>query len=80
MKEKFGKESIAALFLAITGVYLVIRPEGGFETLKFSGSHLIGVASGLFAGMLLAIIIMNVRVLNCGLRTPQNDETQQDAF
>lgn len=63
LKEKIGKESIAALFLAITGVYFVIRPEGGFGSIEFSGNHLIGIASGLFAGMLLAAIIMNVRVL-----------------
>lgn len=63
LKEKVGKESIAALILAITGVYLVIRPEGGFGALEYSGSRLIGIASGLFAGMLLAVIIMNVRVL-----------------
>lgn len=63
LKEKIGKESIAALFLAITGVYFVIQPEGGFESIEFSGSHLIGIASGLFAGMLLAVIIMNVRIL-----------------
>ena len=63
LKEKVGKESIAALFLAVTGVYLVIRPEGGFGNLEFSGSRLIGIASGLFAGMLLAVIIMNVRIL-----------------
>ncbi|HOW13768.1 DMT family transporter [Methanosarcina sp.] len=63
LKEKVGKESIAALFLAISGVYLVIRPEGGFGSLEFSGSRLIGIASGLFAGMVLAVIIMNVRVL-----------------
>lgn len=63
LKEKVGKESIAALFLAITGVYLVIRPEEGFGNFEFSGSHFIGIASGLFAGMLLAAIIMNVRIL-----------------
>lgn len=63
LKEKVGKESIAALFLAIAGVYFVIRPEGGFGSIGFSGSHMIGIASGLFAGMLLAVIIMNVRVL-----------------
>ncbi len=62
-KEKVGKENVAALFLAIAGVYLVIQPEGGFWDLEFSGSRLIGIASGLFAGMLLAVIIMNVRVL-----------------
>jgi drug/metabolite transporter (DMT)-like permease len=63
LKEKVGKESIIALFLAIAGVYLVIRPEDGFGTLEFSGSRLIGIASGLFAGLLLAVIIMNVRVM-----------------
>ena len=31
LKEKVGRESIAALFLAIAGVYLVISPNGGFE-------------------------------------------------
>lgn len=63
LREKIGKESIAALFPAIMGVYLVIRPNGGFETLEFSGDHFIGIASGLFAGMILAVIIMNIRVL-----------------
>ncbi|HII01210.1 TPA: EamA family transporter [Methanosarcinaceae archaeon] len=63
LKEKIGKESIAALFVAIAGVFLVIRPEGGFSELELSGGHFIGIASGLFAGMVLAAIIMNVRVL-----------------
>ncbi len=63
LKEKVGKESIATLFLAIAGVYLVIRPNGGFEGLKFSEGHFIGISSGLFAGIILAIIIMNVRIL-----------------
>ncbi|HIH75684.1 MAG TPA: DMT family transporter [Methanosarcina sp.] len=63
LKEKVGKENIIALFFAITGVYLVIRPDEGFGALEFSGSHLIGIVSGLFAGLLLAVIIMNVRVL-----------------
>lgn len=66
LKEKVGKENIAALFLAIAGVYMVIRPDGGFEDLEFSGDHILGIASGLFAGFLLAIIIMNVRVLKKG--------------
>lgn len=63
LKEKIGKESIAALFVAISGVFLVIRPPGGFSELELSGSHFIGIASGLFAGMILAAIIMNVRAL-----------------
>lgn len=63
LKEKVGKESIAALILAITGVYMVIRPDGGFENFEFSGGYFVGIASGLFAGMILAIIIMNIRLL-----------------
>jgi drug/metabolite transporter (DMT)-like permease len=63
LKEKVGKESIAAFFLAILGVYLAIRPNGGFGTLEFSGDYFVGIASGLFAGMILAVIIMNVRIL-----------------
>ena len=63
LKEKVGKNSLAALFLAISGVYLVIRPDGGFGTLEFSGSQFIGITSGLFAGMVLAVIVMNVRIL-----------------
>ena len=51
LKEKVGKESIAALFLAMAGVYLVISPNGGFGTLEFSSDHFIGIASGLFAGL-----------------------------
>jgi len=63
LKEKIGKESIAALCVAITGIFLVIRPEGGFSEFELSGSYFIGIASGLFAGMVLAAIIMNVRIL-----------------
>jgi len=63
LKEKVEKESIVALFLAIAGVYLVIRPDGGFKTLEFSGNYVMGIASGLFAGLVLAIIIINVRIL-----------------
>lgn len=63
LKEKVGRESIAALFLAMTGVYLVIRPNGGFTNIEFSSDHFIGIASGLFAGLVLAVIIMNVRIL-----------------
>lgn len=63
LKEKVGKESVAAFFLAITGIYLVIRPEGGFGSLEFSDNHFIGIAFWLFAGLVLAIIIMDVRIL-----------------
>jgi drug/metabolite transporter (DMT)-like permease len=41
LKENVGRESIAALFMAMAGVYLVIRPNGGFNTLEFSSDHFI---------------------------------------
>ena len=63
LKEKVGKKSIAALFLAILGVYLVISPNRGFGTLEFSSDYFIGILSGLFAGGIYAIVIMNVRIL-----------------
>ena len=50
LKEKVGKKSIAALILAMAGVYLVIRPNGGFGIFEFSGDYFIGIPSGLFAG------------------------------
>jgi len=63
LREEVGKESIAALILAITGVYLVICPDGGFGDFEFSGGYFVGIASGLFAGMIPAVIIMNIRLL-----------------
>lgn len=63
LKEKIGKESVLALCLAISGVYLVISPSGGFNELELSGTHFLGILSGLFAGLLLAIIIMNIKIL-----------------
>lgn len=63
LKEKVGKKSIAALFLAMAGVYLVISPSRGFDTLEFSSDYFIGILSGLFAGGIYAVAIMNVRVL-----------------
>lgn len=63
LNEKVGTRSIAALFLAMAGVYLVISPNGGFGTLEISSDHFIGILSGLFAGGVLAVIIMNIRIL-----------------
>jgi drug/metabolite transporter (DMT)-like permease len=63
LKEKVGKKSIVALFLAMTGIYLVINPNGGFDALKFSNDYFIGILSGLFAGGIYAVVIMNIRVL-----------------
>jgi drug/metabolite transporter (DMT)-like permease len=63
LEEKVGKKSIAALLLAMAGVYLVISPNGGFDTLEFSSDYFIGILSGLLAGGIYAVVIMNVRVL-----------------
>jgi drug/metabolite transporter (DMT)-like permease len=63
LKEKVGKKSIVALLLAMTGIYLVINPNGGFDALKFSNDYFIGILSGLFAGGIYAVVIMNIRVL-----------------
>ena len=49
LEEKVGKKSIAALLLAMAGVYLVISPNGGFDTLEFSSDYFIGILSGLLA-------------------------------
>lgn len=63
LKEKVGKESIAALFVAITGVYLIIRPENGFSGFEFSGNYMIGMAAGLLSGVVFAGMILNVKIL-----------------
>lgn len=63
LKEKVGKTSIAALLLAMAGVYLVISPNGGFGIFEFSSDYFIGILSGLLAGGIYAVVIMNVRVL-----------------
>lgn len=63
LKERVGKNSLLALLLAISGVCLVLCPDGGFGALEFSGNHFTGIAAGLFAGIVFAAIIMNVRVL-----------------
>ena len=63
LKEKVGKKSIAALFLSMAGVYLVISPNGGFGIFEFTSDYFIGILSGLFAGGIYAVVIMNVRVL-----------------
>jgi drug/metabolite transporter (DMT)-like permease len=63
LKEKVGKLSIVALLLAMAGIYLVISPNGGFDYHKFSADYFIGILSGLLAGGIYAIVIMNVRIL-----------------
>ncbi len=63
LNEKIGKESIVALVIAITGIFLIVRPAEGLSSLKFNGSYIFGVAAGLLSGVVFAILIMNVRIL-----------------
>lgn len=63
LNEKIGKESIAALFIAITGVFLIIRPEGGLSGIELTGTYMLGMVSGLLSGVVFAALILNVKVL-----------------
>ncbi len=63
LNEKVGKESIAALFIAITGVFLIVRPPEGFSGIELTGTYMFGIAAGLLSGVVFAALIMNVKVL-----------------
>lgn len=63
LNEKIGKESIAALFVAITGVYLIVRPDGGISGIELTGSYMLGIIAGLLSGVVFAGLILNVKVL-----------------
>lgn len=63
LNEKIGKESIAALFIAITGVFLIVRPEGGLSGIELTGSYMLGIIAGLLSGVVFAALILNVKVL-----------------
>lgn len=63
LNEKIGKESIAALFVAITGVYLIVRTDGWISGIELTGNYILGIIAGLFSGVVFAALIMNVNVL-----------------
>jgi drug/metabolite transporter (DMT)-like permease len=63
LNEKIGKESIAALFIAITGVFLIVRPEGGLSGIELTGTYMLGMVAGLLSGVIFAALILNVKVL-----------------
>ena len=63
LNEKVGKESIAALFVAITGVFLIVKPAEGFSGIELTGPYIIGIVAGLLSGVVFAALIMNVKVL-----------------
>jgi len=63
LKEKIGKESIAALFIAITGVFLIVRPDSGLSGIELTGSYMLGMIAGLLSGVVFAALILNVKIL-----------------
>jgi len=63
LKEKISRESIYSMVIAITGITLVIRPEGGFSGFQTDMVYLTGILSGILAGILAAILIINIRLL-----------------
>ncbi len=50
LNEKIGKESIAALFIAITGVFLIVRPEDGLSGMELTGTYMLGMIAGMLSG------------------------------
>jgi drug/metabolite transporter (DMT)-like permease len=63
LKEKIARGSIYSMVIAITGIILVIRPEGGFSGLQTDPVYLSGILSGIFSGILAATLIMNIRLM-----------------
>src|SRR5690606_3481756 len=61
--EKNTGKTIFALFLGLTGVFYVTRPEGGFEQLDFGSTYLKGVIFGLAGGLFSSGVIISVRYL-----------------
>ena len=63
LKEKIGKGSVAALFLAIAGIFLIVKPEGELSGIELTGTYMLGIAAGLLSGAVFAALIMNVKIL-----------------
>lgn len=63
IQEKIRKESIAALFIAITGIFLIVRPEGGLSGMELTGTYMLGMIAGMLSGIVFAALILNVKVL-----------------
>lgn len=63
LKEKIGKESIAALFVAIAGIVLIVKPDEGFLGIELTGSYMLGMIAGLLSGVVFAGMLINVKVL-----------------
>lgn len=63
LKEKIGARSYLALFLAISGVILVVRPETGFSGFEWDENYRLGIILGVMAGISYAAVILNIRYL-----------------
>jgi drug/metabolite transporter (DMT)-like permease len=62
LNEKIRKESISALFIAIMGVFLIVKPEN-LSGIELTGDYMLGIAAGLLSGVIFAALIMNVKIL-----------------
>jgi len=69
LNEKIGKESIAALFIAVTGVFLIVKPES-LSDIELTGTYMLGIAAGLLSGVIFAALIMNVKILKTEYTEP----------
>jgi drug/metabolite transporter (DMT)-like permease len=63
LNEKIGKGSVTALLIAITGVFLIVRPGEGLVGIELTGTYMLGIAAGLLSGVIFAALIVNVKVL-----------------
>jgi len=63
LKEKMSSRSYMALFLAISGVILVVRPETGFSGLEWDGNYRLGILLGVISGISYAAVILNIGYL-----------------
>lgn len=59
LKEKITRRSLLALGLSITGVVIVIQPDAT----GYDAGNIIGIAMGLMAGVLYALMILTSRYL-----------------
>ncbi|WP_292388379.1 DMT family transporter [Methanosarcina sp. UBA5] len=62
LKEKIGKESITALFIAVTGVFLIVKPES-LSGIELTSTYMLGIGAGLLSGVIFAALIINVKIL-----------------
>ncbi|AKB25543.1 integral membrane protein [Methanosarcina sp. MTP4] len=63
LKEKISSRSYLALFLAISGVIMVVKPEIGIPWLEWDENYRLGILLGVISGISYAAVILNIRYL-----------------